>query len=75
MYIIIWIFGIIATYRLWEDARWLSIAAIILTLSYQVHPEEQKLQDQTGKFDNITATRLMWTFILVTGIFIYSVLK
>lgn len=75
MYILIWIFGIIATYRLWEDMRWLSIIAIILVLSYQVHPKEQEEQNKTGVFDDTTATRLAWTFALVAIIFVYSLAK
>ncbi|HBG68860.1 hypothetical protein A2W67_02625 [Candidatus Nomurabacteria bacterium RIFCSPLOWO2_02_40_28] len=72
MWILIWILGAIATYRLWEDVRWLAIFAIILVLSYQVHPDEQQEQNKTGMFPTITANRLMWTFILVVIIFIYS---
>ncbi|MFA6273633.1 MAG: hypothetical protein WC662_00550 [Candidatus Paceibacterota bacterium] len=75
MQILLWILGATATYRLWESTMWLSIVVIILVLSYQVHPSEQREQNKTGMFSTPTATRLMWTFILVVIIFIYSLFK
>mgnify|MGYP001599049428 CR=1 FL=1 len=75
MYILVWVFGAVAAYRLWGDVTWLSVVAILLTLSYQVHPSEQQEQNETGMFSGITATRLMWTFVLVVGIFIYSLFR
>ena len=75
MQIILWILGAVAAYRLWGDVTWLAIVVIFLTLSYEVHQDEQQEQDNTGMFSNATATRLMWTFILVTLIFLYSLFK
>lgn len=71
----LWILGAVATYRLWEDMKWLSVVVIILVLSYQVHPKEQEDQNKKGIFDDTTATRLAWTFALVAIIFIYSLAK
>jgi hypothetical protein len=75
MYIILWILGVVATYRLWEDTRWLSIITILLVLSYQAWPEEQQEHNTNGEYSNTTATRFAWTFVLVVGIFLYSLLK
>ena len=75
MYIIVWILGAISAYLLWGKVTWLAIGVILLTLSYSVHPEEQHEQNETGEFSTITATRLMWTFVLVVVIFIYSLFK
>jgi len=70
-----WILGAIAAYRLWGSFTWLSIVAIILVLSFAVYPDEKQEQDKTGMFSKATGTRLMWTFILVVIIFIYSLFK
>jgi len=75
MHILIWIFGVIATYLLWGKVTWLSVVTILLVLSYQVHPDEQHEQNKTGMFSNTTAIRLMCTFILVVIIFVYSLFK
>ena len=75
MQIIIWILGAIAAYRLWGNITWLSVVVILLVISYAVHPDEQHEQNVTGKFSTPTATRLMWTFVLVVIIFVYSLFK
>lgn len=74
MQIILWILGAVATYRLWESTLWLSIVTIILVLSYSVWPDEKKEHATTGMYSNVTASRLMWIFILVLIIFIYSLI-
>lgn len=75
MQILLWVLGAVSAYRLWEDTMWLSIIAIVLVLSYQVWPEEQREHNTKGMYNNITATRLAWTFALVAIIFIYSLFK
>lgn len=75
MQIILWIMGAVAAYRLWEHTTWLSIISILLVLSYGVHNNEQQEHNETGMYSNTTATRLMWTFIPVVIIFIYSLFK
>ena len=72
MQIIIWVLGSVAAYRLWENSTWLSMIVIVLVLSYGVAPDEQQEQDAIGLFSTDTATRLLWTFVLVVVIFIYS---
>ncbi|MDP3764126.1 MAG: hypothetical protein Q8Q95_00700 [bacterium] len=75
MQIIIWILGAVTVYRLWGSVTWLSIVVILLVLSYSVLPDEQQEQNKTGMFSTATAVRLMWTFIPVVIIFIYSLFK
>lgn len=75
MQIVLWILGAVAAYRLWGHAMWLSIVVIILVLSYDVYPDEQAEHNATGMYSKVTATRLMWTFIPVALIFIYSLFK
>lgn len=75
MQILLWILGAVSAYRLWGNVTWLSVVVIILVLSYQVWPEEQHEYNTKGMYDNITANRLMWTFILVVIIFIFSLFK
>lgn len=70
--IVVYILGIVATYRLWGSVVWLSVVTILLILSYSVHPSEQHEQNVTGKFSNATATRLAWTAGLILIIFLYS---
>jgi len=72
MQIITIIAAIVALINLWEEALWLGIVAIVLAISYGVHPDEQAQQDATGGFSNTTATRLMLTTIGVMGILVYS---
>lgn len=67
--------GAVAAYRLWGDATWLSVIVILLALSYSVHPNEKQEYNTAGMYSKITGTRLMWTFILVAIIFIYSLFK
>ena len=67
-----WILGAIAVYRLWGEHIWLSILVIILVLTYGAHSNEQLHHEVTGMYDNLTATRLMWTTIIIIGIFLYS---
>lgn len=75
MKISVWVLGAIAAYRLWGNVTWLSVFVIILALSYSVHKNEQQEHNATGMYSNTTAKRLMWTFILVMIIFIYSLFK
>lgn len=75
MKISVWVLGGISAYRLWGNATWLSVFAIILALSYSVHKNEQREHDATGMYSNLTATRLGWTFLLMIIIFIYSLFK
>lgn len=72
MQIIIYILGAISGYLLWGKVTWLSIVVIVLTLSYSVHPGEQKHFNENGSYDKTTATRLGLTFALVFIIFIYA---
>jgi hypothetical protein len=72
MQIIIWILGAVAAYRLWEHITWLSIVVILLALSYGTHHDEKQNHDATGLYSKTTGTRLMWTFIFVVIIFVYS---
>lgn len=75
MKISVWILGGISAYRLWGNVTWLSVFVIVLALSYSVHKNEQQEHNTTGMYSNKTATRLMWTFILVVIIFVYSLFK
>jgi len=74
MQIIIWILGGVAAYRLWGQATWLSILVIVLAISYSVHPDEQREHNATGMYSRSTATRLLWTFVAVVIIFLYSLI-
>jgi len=73
--IILWILGAVAAYRLWGDAIWLSVVVILLALSYSVYPDEQREHETAGLYSRATGNRLMWTFILVVVIFVYSLFK
>lgn len=75
IHIIGWILGAITAYRLWGDVTWLSIAVILLVLTYEVWPEEQREYETKGSYDNVTGTRLMLTFVLILIIFIYSLFR
>lgn len=74
MLAIVWIMGAVGAYRLWEDALWLSVIVVVLAISYSVHPEENKEFDNSGEYSNATATRLAFTFLIVAGILVYSLL-
>ena len=72
MQIIILILGGVAGYRLWENMTWLAIVVIFLAVSYGVHPDEQHEQNATGLYPRSAGARLMWTFVAVVIIFLYS---
>ena len=75
MQIIIWILGAVAAYRLWENMTWLAIVVILLAVSYGVHPDEQGEQNVTGLYPRSAVARLLWTFVAVVIIFLYSLFK
>lgn len=64
--------GAVAAYRMWDDMVWLSILVALIAVSYGVHGEEATQHKSTGEYSTGTATRLLLTFIIVLGIFIYS---
>lgn len=70
--IVVWIAGGIAAYRLWESLPWLAVVAGVAALSYGAHGDEQQRYAVTGEYSTGTATRLLFTSLLVGGIFIYS---
>lgn len=72
MQIILWIMGVVAAYRLWGHVTWLSMVVILLAFTYELHPDEQQEYKITGTHSKPAATRLMWTFVLVVIIFLYS---
>jgi len=74
MQIIVWTMGAVAAYRLWEEMAWLSVVVVLLAISYAVHPEENKEHGTRGEYSNATATRLAFTFLIVAGILLYSLL-
>ena len=69
---VVWGMGALAAYNLWGEVTWLSILVALVALSYEVHHDEQMHQNATGEFPASTANRLLWTFIIVAGILIYS---
>lgn len=72
MQYVVWGMGALAAYNLWGEITWLSILVALIALSYGVHDDEQIQQNATGEFATSTANRLLWTFIIVAGILIYS---
>lgn len=73
--IAIWVMGGIAAYRLWTDITWLSVLVILLAISYEVHPGEKEHHATHSEYSNATATRLAFTFFLVAGIFLFSIIR
>lgn len=70
--IVVWVLTMVAAFRLWGSATWLSVIVFILALGYAASPDEQRHHDLTGAYSNSTGTRLMLTFVAVLVIFTYS---
>lgn len=71
---ITWVLAAIAASQLWDDTTWLAIVVVILAISYGVHGDENREHDESGQYSTGTATRLAFTFLLVAGIFLYSLI-
>lgn len=72
MQYIVWAMGVFAAYRLWEDMAWLSVIVAIVALSYAAHEDERAYYQAHGEFPTPTATRFLFTFLIVLGVTIYS---
>lgn len=67
--------GAVAAYKLWDEVTWLAFIVAIAALQYGIDPDEHHTYASNGEHSTGTATRLFWTFVIVAGIFIYSLIR
>lgn len=70
--IIAFMLGGVSAYQLWDEHIVLAIIAIAIAFSFGLNPEEIQEAKQTGHNPDSAATRMAFSMLILSGLFVYS---